>query len=185
MPIDKSLAKSPAKSLAATAATVAIFTTLSGCAFLQKFMNKGGATVTIKPGTPILQFKSPAFYVHTEPGGFRAWRVRGSGPASETHRYSGRISAKDGKMDNLEVADLASKGGKVRLEGNFIEFDFTAPGGVSGTAAAGFKWENGKGTCHNVQLFIDGRPARGSDIVVGFDSETHPSSGTFTVCREE
>jgi hypothetical protein len=158
----------------------------SGCSYLQKYLGgAAGGPISIKPGTPVVHFRKVGLYVHTEPGGFRAWRIRGSGPANEQHRYSGRIVAKDGVMESLEVSELAEKGGKVTLEGNLLTFDFTAPGGVSGTAAGGFKWENAKGTCHDVQLFIDGRPARGDEVVVGFDEKVHPASGAFTVCRVE
>ena len=177
----------PSKSsLTSTAIMIAIASSLSGCAFLQSFLGKGGGTLRIKPGTPALRFASPAFYVHTEPGSAGTWRLRGSGPAAESHRYSGRLVANDGgKIDTLEVSELAKKGGKVELAANGVEFDFTAPGGVSGTSAAGFSWANSKGKCHNFQLLIDGRPARGNEIVVGMDGDTHPSGGTFTVCRAE
>lgn len=169
----------------AVAATLALAGS-GGCAWLKQFLpGTAGGPVNIKPGTPVIHFRKVGVYVHTEPGGFRGWRLRGSGPANEQHRFSGRVVAKDGKLDALEVADLAAKGGKVTLGGNAIQFDFSAPGGVSGTAAAGFKWENGTGTCHDIQIFIDGRPARGDEIVVGFEEDSHPASNSFTACRQE
>jgi hypothetical protein len=116
-----------------------------------------------KPGDP------EAFWVWHDAAG---WHMRATTPAKKQHGFHGVIRAQG--ISELKPT-AKSLGGKVRLEGSAIRFEFDLFEG-----ADGFDWKQNE-PCVALELKID-KQAKVERIFVGAKAES-PSAMPFDACQ--